>query len=409
MPSTLHASSARSDGAARPWLLIGLSVRALAQAAARGGYPACAVDAFADRDTAVACAGRVAKLPVDASYRIEPATLAETLAATQRRFAPHGFAGIITGSGFDGRPQLLTQLAAIAPLAGCDAATMRNLREPRSWFVLLDALGVAHPPVRFDVPNSARGWIIKSASGSGGWHVRPWHRARQPASDDYFQRRRRGRPGSVLFVANGSRARVLGWQWQLHAPSPELPWRYGGVITANDLPALVRAEVTTALTAIIERVPLRGLAGLDFLVDGNSVEVLELNPRPTASIALYRQHDLFGMHLAACAGSLPQADLATGAQMRGEAVLYAPRPLRLSAEFLWPDGCADIPSATGDFAFGDPVCTVRAQADSVHSLRLRLAHRLRSTMSLLLEKQIHEHRHPERERAGSAPRTGAAG
>jgi predicted ATP-grasp superfamily ATP-dependent carboligase len=413
MPSRRPAPSAKSNATgvatARPWLLIGLSVRALAQAAARGGYAVCAVDAFADRDTTSACAGRVTRLGVDAHYRIEPAALVAAAGLAQRRFAPDGFAGIVAGSGFDGRPELVAELAGLGPFSGCDAPVMRALREPRRWFALLDALDVPHPPVRFEPHADKHCWLVKSASGSGGWHVQPWHASMKLGADGYFQRRRRGRPASALFVADGRNVRVIGWQWQLLAASRELPWRYGGVITANDLPAAVRERIATALAAIVGRVPLRGLAGLDFLVDGDKVEVLELNPRPTASISLYPQHDLFGMHLAACAGAMPTAALPAGATLRGEAVLYAPQRMRVDGDFPWPEGCADIPAATADFALGEPVCTVGAEAESIRSLRLRLAHRQRSLLNTMMENQTHEYRNAERQCIGDAARTSAAG
>ena len=52
-------------------------------------------------------------------------------------------------------------------------------------------------------------------------------------------------------------------------------------------PDAVQREVTaiTRLLAAVFR--LRGLGSLDFLLDGDTVEVLELNPRPPASLALY--------------------------------------------------------------------------------------------------------------------------
>lgn len=409
MPSRRPEPSAKNSGTDRTWLLVGLSVRALAQAAARSDYAVCAVDAFADRDTTTACAGRVARLAVDAGYRIEAAALVAAVGEAQRRFAPDGFAGIVAGGGFDGRPELIAELAGLGPLAGCDASLMRTLREPRNWFALLNAIDISHPPVRFEPPADKHGWLVKSASGSGGWHVQAWHGAMKLGADGYFQRRRRGRPASALFVADGRNVRVIGWQWQLLAASRELPWRYGGVITANDLPVSVQERIATALAAIVGRVPLRGLAGLDFLVDGDNIEVLELNPRPTASISLYPQHDLFGVHLAACSGALPTAALPACATLRGEAVLYAPQRLRVDADFPWPKGCADIPATTADFAPGEPVCTVAAEAESTRSLRLRLASRQHSLLNTLMENQTHEYRYAERQCIGDAARPGAAG
>ena len=410
MPSTPPAPSAVSETAAvRPWLLVGLSVRALAEAAARGGHPVCAVDAFADRDTVAACAGRALPARLGAGWRLRPAAVLAAASALQGRFAPAGFAGIVTGGGCEQRPGLLSALAAIAPVAGSEAAAIRAVREARRWFALLDAIGAPHPPVAFTPPSSQRSWLLKSASGSGGWHIRHWRPELARSHDDYFQRRRPGRPASVLFIANGEQPGVVGWQWQITAGNAAQPWRYGGVLTADDLPAGIKARITDIVERIVARVPLRGLLGLDFLVDGEAFDVLELNPRPTASLALYPQHDLFGAHLAACAGQPGPALLPEPAPARGEAVLYAPQPLAVAADFPWPAWCADIPAAGARFASGEPVCTVTAAGPNSRALRLRLTARLHRLLTTLNEIPPHEPSLPKRQRTVGTPGPSPAG
>jgi predicted ATP-grasp superfamily ATP-dependent carboligase len=389
-------------GDRKPWLLVGLSVRPLAVAAAAGGYDICAIDAFADRETLAACAGKVVKLPVSRGWRIGAGGLGHALCEMRRRYAPTGFTGIVACGGFEAAPELLDLLAETAPLVGNDAATTNRVREPRSWFTLLARIGAPCPAVSFSPPTLRRDWLVKSAGGSGGWHVRAWHPNSPLAADAYFQRRAPGRPASALFLGDGLDARVIGWQWQTLAPTEELPWRYGGVMTANDMAATVRRRIGTIVAAIVAETGLRGLCGLDFLVDGEKLGVLELNPRPTASVALYPDRDLFALHRDASAGRLPTMaamppDRAETVAAVGESVFYAPAPLAIPAEFPWPGWCCDVPAGAVRLKRDEPVCSIRATVTSAATVRATLARHLHTLSTELTENCADESQPLERQ------------
>ncbi len=389
----------------RPWLLVGLSVRPLAEAAAAGGHNICAIDAFADRETLAACAGRVVRLPLDGGWHIGAAGLGRALCDARRRHSPAGFAGIAVCGGFEAEPELLALLAEAAPLLGNDASTLRTVREPRRWFSLLDRIGAPYPTVSFSAPTWRSDWLVKSAGGSGGRHVRPWHGDGTPAANAYFQRRAPGRPASALFVADGHGACVVGWQWQILAPTEELPWRYGGVTTATDMASSVRRRIAAILDAIVAETGLRGLCGLDFLVDRERVELLELNPRSTASVALYPDRDLFALHRNACAGSLPimAADGAEEAPAVGESVLYAPAPLIIPADFPWPGWCRDVPAGTARVGLDEPVCSIRATGTVPATVLASLARHLHALSTELKEICADESQPRERQCTDRTP------
>jgi predicted ATP-grasp superfamily ATP-dependent carboligase len=413
MPSPWRAPSAATERSvvhdALPWLLVGLSVRPLAEAAAANGHEICAIDAFGDRDTLAACAGRLVRLAPDSDWRIDADNLRQAVAATRRRYSPAGFAGIAVCSGVEAEPALLDVLGDIAPLLANDRKTVDAVRTPQRWFSLLDDLGAPYPTVQFSAPDSAPGWLTKSADSAGGRHVRRWHGS-LPCPTAYFQRLVRGRPASALFLAAGHAARVVGWQWQRLAPTADLPWRFGGVMTATDMPEPVRRRVARLLNDIVAATGLHGLCGLDFLVqDEGAIQILELNPRPTASVALYADRDLFAWHRDACAGHLPEvADDAAGKAV-GEAIVYANGALQAPPHFPWPNWCRDIPAAAGRFAAGEPVCSVRASAESLTGLRAALTRRLRRLQRNLEEKSFNEVVNPERQRARRTARPLAAG
>lgn len=360
----------------RPWLIVGTTTRAVAQAAARHGHKVCAIDAFADREVLAACQGRVVRLDVGEDWQITAPALDRAVRACASMHAPQGFRGIVAGSGLDGATELRADLAQFAPLAGCDRASLKALRDPVAWFSLLDSLHIPHPPVRWDAaPAGRHTWLRKSGAGSGGWHLRAWRAGMPITAGEYLQQHMAGRSGSALFAANGSTIRVLGWQWQRLSPCAALPWRYGGIVSAPDMPQTVRGQIGAALERLAARLPLRGLGSIDFLVDEDRALTLEINPRPSASIALYPEIDLFGLHVNPDPAPAP---CPAWPEVRGEAVLFAQRALSLPAEAAWPADCVDLPAGAADFAPGDPVCTVQCRGASVTAVQAHLDQRLRA-------------------------------
>jgi predicted ATP-grasp superfamily ATP-dependent carboligase len=183
------------------------------------------------------------------------------------------------------------------------------------FFPLLDRLGIAAPEVRLDRPVRPDGWLMKRSGGAGGAHVRYAGESRPPA-DAYHQRFEHGRTLSVLFLADGERALVLGAnrQWTASA-RPDRPFLYGGAVGGVSLPPAVDRDIHRRLDALVAATGLVGLNGLDFILQGTRWLVLELNPRPTATAELYDPdypQGLFGWHLRACRGSLPARPAAPG-------------------------------------------------------------------------------------------------
>jgi predicted ATP-grasp superfamily ATP-dependent carboligase len=113
-----------------------------------------------------------------------------------------------------------------------------------------------------------------------------------------------------------------------------------------------------------------GVNGIDFILKGNIVYPLEINPRYTASMELVeRAYDLniFTIHLDACQGRLPDFDLLAcpDAGCFGKAILFASRALIFHDPRLWFDqGARDLPCAGEQIAQGKPVCTVFSRGQS---------------------------------------------
>jgi len=364
-----------------PLLLVSASGRALARSAAKGGLPVVVLDLFNDLDVrALAVASR------SVAARSGKFDARRLLAAAQLLCPAERCGGLVYGSGFEGRTKLLAKLARGRTLFGNDPQTVAHLKDPVRFFALLDAWGLAHPETRLDPPTDVSGWLVKRTGAAGGNHVKqasPRHRARPGR---YFQKWQSGRTLSVLFAANGRNARVIGFNEQWTAGIAQCaPFCYGGAVGGVAVPAALQTRIADLLARLTRATGLVGLNGLDFILDaGGEPCVLEVNPRPTATIDLYDAdfaQGLVALHLRACRGELP--DFRQPHRSRAHAIVYAAQALRVPARMHWPQWSTDIPEDGSLVPAGAPVCSVHAEASSSAQAR-DMAMARRESMNIAL-------------------------
>jgi predicted ATP-grasp superfamily ATP-dependent carboligase len=236
--------------------------------------------------------------------------------------------------------------------------------------------------VTLEAPADPRGWLVKRAGGAGGIHVHAAHSRSKPRPGHYFQRYVAGRSLSTLFVADGRRARTIGFseQWPAAAACPQRPFSFGGAVSDAFVPPAARAKVEEWVVRLTERAALVGLNGVDFILDEtDEPHFLEINPRPTATVELYDERakgGLFRWHVDACEGRMPEGWLGRGA-VRGYAIVYAPCALTVPAGLCWPAWVGDCPGRGAPFGAGAPVCTVHATGTCVRKVRKQLDERSR--------------------------------
>jgi predicted ATP-grasp superfamily ATP-dependent carboligase len=157
---------------------------------------------------------------------------------------------------------------------------------------------------------------------------------------------------------------------------------------------------------VAEHFELVGLFGIDFVLDGEMVWTLEVNPRYTASVEIMERFSgvrAIAAHVAACNGQLsgderagaspppaspPQAGAEDGPARRGhygKAVLFARRDLQISPAFAdetlaeatrapWP-ALADVSPAGTPIEAGRPILTLFADGSTTEEVERRLRHR----------------------------------
>jgi predicted ATP-grasp superfamily ATP-dependent carboligase len=342
-------------------LITAVSGRALAQAARRAGFNPLVVDFFADADTQEA-AHACRKLSGGISRGFRWQTLYPALRSLADA-APSPILGLVYGSGFEDRTELLRLIAKHWPLLGTDAATVARLKAPQDFFATLDRLGVAHPPTSSMPPSRGGAWLAKKRGGAGGSHIK-LRRAAKAATHVYYQERVAGRSLSALFIANGGGARVLGFSEQWTAPRRSSPWRYGGAVCPAMISAPVARRITAAVMKVARAFSIKGIASADFVVRDEVPLLLEINPRPGATLDIFDRgvKPLLRVHMEAISeGKLPSR-APTFPDAMASAIVYAEYGGPAPPGTACPAWVADRPKPSEWIDKNRPICTVLARA-----------------------------------------------
>jgi uncharacterized protein len=352
-------------------LIAAASGRALAASARRAGFAPLVADFFGDEDTIA-----VAEAHVRLRSGIERGVDAdEVMAACETLTRSRMAAGIVCGAGFEDRPDALARLSARWPLLGNSPERVAQVKNPAEFADACRRCGVPHPEISFVRPDDA-GWLSKRIGGAGGVHIGTGGDDDDAAECRYFQRRTDGVPVSALVLADGGRALLLGFSSQWSSPRRGRPFRYGGATR----PAALAPQTAEAMTAAVHRLlaafSLVGLNSIDFLVAGDRFHVLEINPRPGATLDIFEPAgtSLFALHVAACRGALPDRAPALDAAA-ASAIVYAAAEIPEMPAIDWPPWAADRQARGTRVAADAPLCTVIATAATAAEARELVAHR----------------------------------
>jgi predicted ATP-grasp superfamily ATP-dependent carboligase len=351
-------------------LIAAASGRALAASARRAGYVPLVTDYFADQDTV-----EVASAHIRLSNGLTAGMQSdELIPALEQLAATHEPIGIVCGTGFEDRPDLLCKISEKWKLIGNDAAVVTRAKDPVAFDEVCRACEIPHPAVSLDDPHDADAWLRKRSGGAGGIHIGSADGPGSSRPGYYFQRHVPGHAVSALFVADGARALVLGFSEQWASPTPKALFRYGGAVRPADIAPDMLIALTDTVHRLVAALALVGLNSMDFIVDGDRFWLLEVNPRPGATVDIFERPEqpLFAAHVAACDGFLPHGwPAATGAA--ASAIVYATHDIASFPTLQWPEWATDRPHSGASMRTGEPLCSVHASAPSATEAR-RLVH-----------------------------------
>ena len=337
--------------------LLSASVRAHTQEAWQRCQPVVAIDGFGDADLQ---ADRVFRTGLeDGQFTSEVVEIVAQESGLGDR--------LVYGSGFEAVPELLDALQAHVEVLGNSADVIRLASDPVRLAEHLDRLGIPAPETRDKPPEDPTGWLLKRKGRSGGCHVRPTAENVADPVRDCWQRFCPGEAHSALFLSSGTAARVAGVSRLLAGEVESSPYAWSGAVGPVEVLPEVLEQVQWIAETLTRETGLRGLCGFDFILNARErVQVIDLNPRLTATCELYRERfmtDYLSAHVEACESgrldALPDdADLPSG-PVRGVKVIYAPWTIAGKEGIVWPDGAADLPGEGVSVPAGQPLCTVR--------------------------------------------------
>lgn len=395
-------------------VIAGVSTRAFAESAWRAGFICLTVDVFGDFD-------QKAQVPNVSFHRDLGRRYSAAAAAGAARRLSAGAAAYVAN--FENHPEAVRRLAGGRVLLGNAPDVLERVRDPFLLAEVVRSAGARMPltlrPSEALHAGGGRLWLRKPMRGGGGSGVRPWQPGAPLRAHEIAQAYVDGVPASMVFLADGRHARLLGLSLQLasHSPAgahprgaaPSSPARtrasgFGAppfIYAGNLYPlraahtdcsagpaAWARIEdragaVAAAVTSAFE---LRGVNGIDFMLCDGELIVLEINPRYPASAELIERAtglSIFAAHVAACRGDLGPATAEVRAEtpgrqpprVWGKAILYA------RGDVVTGDTCTllddasfrDIPFPGDRIRRGRPVCTLFADGPSASTCRARLA------------------------------------
>jgi predicted ATP-grasp superfamily ATP-dependent carboligase len=246
-------------------------------------------------------------------------------------------------------------------------------------------------PVTLDRPprDTTVFWLVKPLLSGGGRGIEPWRGEVVETERRIYQSFCPGWSASAVFLGDGSTATLLGATEQLTGTTNS-DFEYVGNIGPIALSPTQSGQVLRMGQMLARRARLVGLFGIDLILDGDRVTLIEVNPRYTASVELLewsQRRSLLGLHcsLFQGGGGSPSPHPPPAGGVFGKAILRAPEDCvfdaRISSRRFHQDGrrfptLADIPDPGTPIARGEPVLTVYARAKTEGECRRRLQRRL---------------------------------
>jgi methenyltetrahydromethanopterin cyclohydrolase len=336
----------------------------LAQAAINSGLQPLVIDLFADLDTQ--------------SYatdfrQVQSLSKSDLVSAVEYFIERYAVTNVIYGSGFENNLDSLYYLDSRLTIQGNSPDVFARQLNKQMFFSTLSALNVPYPDVTFTPPECVNGWLVKPMQGQGGVGIK-YYLPTDDVNDHFFwQKLQTGTPHSVLFLADGQDLQVIGFnrQWSV-CLSESQPFVFSGVVNGTELPDRHKAEITGWLKQLAPTFGLKGLNSLDFIHTEDCSYVLEINPRPSASMQLY-DDNLLIRHVGVISVALSQdvGRLKSFPQI-GYQIVYADRELYVPEQFIWPDWCQDLPNSGNICHTGQPICSIIAHQNEFQSVEEQL-------------------------------------
>lgn len=408
-------------------VIAGACVRSLAESAVRAGWRPICIDLFCDADLQQLI--WEAGLPSDNVRMIHAFDQLESVTARIDSRFP-----LVPVGGLEFLYSELDRIRIIRPVFAMPSDVIAELSNPQTIFPFLAASGhlvpgfcsdsdqrqanglpKQHPETQTQTGN----WLKKDSLSSGGRCVsrigvdRFHEESVLLGPSEYLQQETAGVPCSATFLANCHQPPVLlGCTMQICGEKGlnATGFQFCGNAGPLKLPDSVTEQLLDIASCLANRWPLRGVFGVDFMLNDGDVFVIEINPRLTASHEIHEgetpgrlphllQHCFAFQPPAPQVSSQPSASANVNG-LRCRFILYSDRsfilttrhhehmmrmrrPLNENNGLFW---ISDIPHPESAIAAGAPFCSINMTIDKSDDLLLnwrRIQPHLASSLGIL--------------------------
>ena len=361
-------------------LIVGASARAAAESAKRSNFDPLAVDQFGDQDLR-----DIADVRLCEKFPEQIPELADTLPA----------GGMILTGAMENHPSIVREISNKRVYWGCSSHAIAAVRDPIRLQNILKQNNLPSVKTRLACEmGSADGvWLQKPLRSACGIGIRIQNAKRMrhtcgESVDHYYQERIEGDSQSGVFLTSDESTLLMGVteQWIGVPWLNARPFGYAGSLgplSLDDNTLQVWQQIGDVLR---QHFGLRGIFGVDAVIRGGSIYVIEVNPRFPASaeiVDLAGDGQLMRHHVRAC--SSHKIDIASYIPHDltfAKAIYYAPQDLVVPTELksiidkmphdLRGLRMADIPVAGTKIKQGNPVFTLLAKGTSATMVRRTL-------------------------------------
>lgn len=376
-----HANTSTKN---KTLVIIAHSARALAESASRVGYQVVSIDGFADVDTLSVCSESWCLPLVEGEFNAK-----KLEACVEKVHARFPVAKLIAGAGTESFIRYLETVSGWQ-LLGNSAVCVKQVCEPTSFFPALDQLSIPYPKISYDLtPTNIGQWLYKTSFKCGGMGVSKGDNKSNHSG--YWQQEIKGVPISALCLCAGEQSQLIGVSRQYtYVLSSALPYVYAGALANCDIDSKNIVKIISYISNLSNHFNINGLCSIDMLMHGDSILVLEVNPRVSATYELYERVqpslNLIDAHIRVCEGER-LSSFESNEKQCAYAIVYADGTETVP-DLEWPAWTSDRPEAGRKLSKYDPICTVHALFGEAEDLYNVTQKRAQQILSLIKQSDM---------------------
>lgn len=276
-------------------LIVGGSVRPVLASARRAGFEICAFDFFADWDSRWWTSGAIPETNQKSNCKIQAIRNFEEILSFPNALSCD--TALICG-GMENQIELVRRIHTQMPILGTPPDQLERLSSGAEVFNAMNSAGFRTPPTKLTLlaEDRKKQWLCKrdrSSSGTGITRIDSAAAAPTCHQDEFFQQQIEGISVSVVYVSASAvgqdcKTSVLGISRQMVGDPifGAVGFRYCGSVGPIQLTRENRQTVGGIGQFLANEFGIRGVWGIDYIVNSTGIWPVDVNPRITASAEL---------------------------------------------------------------------------------------------------------------------------